>query len=185
MKNIRTYGRTRKHRPYEPKEYDPNWKEKFREYAKRLKPIIGDNLIEIEHMGSTSIEGMFAKPQIDILVVVKDLDEIETIYDKFVKDGFVPRGREYVGIGDEYVTLDDSNGKRLASIHIFEEGHPAIEEDRLFRSYIASHEEDKQLYMQTKKDLYAKYKDNYEGYDTGKADVINKIKERARKWDKK
>ncbi len=179
---MRTYGKMRKHRPYELKEYDPEWKEKFLEYAGRLKPILGDNLLEIEHMGSTAIEGMVAKPQIDILAIVKDLDKIKDIYDRFISEGFTPRGREYVGIGDEYVTLDAPNGKRLASIHIFQKGHPRIAEDRLFRKYLSTHESDKQLYIKTKKELYAKHRDNYEGYDTGKNNVIKAIKLRAQQW---
>lgn len=172
----------RQHRPYELKDYDPKWKVRFLEYAEKLKPILGDNLLEIEHMGSTSIEGMVAKPQIDILVTVKDLSKIKEIYDRLKTAGFVPRGTEYVGIGDKYVTLDSPDGKRLASIHIFQEGHPAIEEDRLFRKYISTHEEDKNLYIETKRKLYAQHKDNYEGYDFGKTEVIRAIKSRARDW---
>ncbi|OHA00980.1 MAG: hypothetical protein A3C07_05125 [Candidatus Sungbacteria bacterium RIFCSPHIGHO2_02_FULL_47_11] len=172
----------RQHRPYELKEYDPQWKESFFDYAGRLKPIIGDNLLEIEHMGSTSIEGMVAKPQIDILVIVKDLRLIKDNYEQFRAAGFVPRGTEYVGIGDEYVTLDAPDGKRVASIHIFQKGHPAIEEDRLFREYISTHDEDKHLYIETKRKLYAQHSDNYEGYDLGKKEVIDVIKDRARKW---
>jgi len=179
----RTYGINRKNRPYELKEYDPEWKNLFLKYSEMIKPIIGANLISIEHMGSTSIKGMVAKPQIDILVVVKDLDQIKSLYDKFTSEGFVPRGREYVGIGDEYVTLDSPSGKRLAGIHIFQIGHPMIEEDRLFGVYISTHDFDKQLYIQTKKDLYSKYHDNYEAYDIGKNDVLKEIKNRAREWD--
>lgn len=172
----------RKHRPYELKEYDPQWKETFFEYAERLRPILGDNLLEIEHMGSTSIEGMVAKPQIDILVIVKDLSRIKDKYNRFRDAGFVPRGTEYVGIGDEYVTLDSPDGNRLASIHIFQQGHPAIEEDRLFRRYISTHKEDRNLYIDTKRKLYAQHRDNYEGYDLGKKEVIGAIKDRAQKW---
>ena len=158
-------------------------KNQFIKYSELIRPILGDNFISAEHMGSTSIEGMFAKPQIDILVVVKDLDKIKEIYNELTLKGFVPRGRDYVGIGDEYVTLDSPQGKRLASIHIFQEGHFRIEEDRLFRDYLSVHNSDKQLYIQIKKDLYAKYKNNYEGYDKGKDDVLKAIKSRAKKWD--
>src|SRR3989344_2603757 len=132
----------RQHRPYELKEYDPQWKESFFDYAGRLKPIIGDNLLEIEHMGSTSIEGMVAKPQIDILVIVKDLRLIKDNYEQFRAAGFVPRGTEY----------------------------------------ISTHDEDKHLYIETKRKLYAQHSDNYEGYDLGKKEVIDVIKDRARKW---
>jgi len=182
--NTRTYGIKRKHRPFELQEYNPDWKNQFIKYSELIKPTIGENLISIEHMGSTSIEGMFTKPQIDILVVVKNLDKIKKIYDELTLRGFIPRGREYVGIDDEYVTLDSLSGKRLASIHIFQEGNPAISEDRLFRDYLSTHDSDKELYIQTEKNLYSKYKDNYEGYDIGKGEVLKLIKSRAKEWDK-
>lgn len=181
---MRTYGQPRKHRLYELKDYDPLWKKQFAAYAERLRPILGDNLISIEHMGSTSIEGMAAKPQIDMFAVVKDLDKVRDVYPAFEVAGFVPRGREYVGIGDEYVTLDDEHGKRLAGIHIFPEGHWSIEEERLWRRYLSTHKDERDLYSNTKRDLYAKHKENYEGYDTGKNAVIKEIKARACEWAK-
>lgn len=133
-------------------------------------------------MGSTSIERMVAKPQIDILVVVKDLDKIKDLYSQLRSGGFEPKGREYVGIGDEYVVLDDERGKRLASIHIFPEGHWSIEEERLWKRYLSSHKEERDLYSRTKRELYAKHKDDYEGYDTGKNTIIKEIKARTREW---
>lgn len=177
--NIRT---PRKHRPYELSEYNPIWKEQYRDYSSKIKSILGDNLISIEHIGSTSIEGMVAKPQIDILVVVKNLDEVKNTYRDFIKAGYVPRGREYVGIGDEYVSLDSPDGKRLASVHIFPLGEPIIEKYRKFRDYLSTHEEDRELYIKTKRELYSKYKDNYEQYDLGKGGVINEIKQRIDRW---
>jgi GrpB-like predicted nucleotidyltransferase (UPF0157 family) len=167
----------RTQRPYELKEYDPVWKETFSRTAEKIRPIIGDNLLEIEHIGSTSIEGMVAKPQVDILVVVKDLDRNKDCYELFTE-----RGREYVGNGDEYVTEDAPDGHRLVSIHIFQVGHPQIEEYRVFRDYLKTHAEDRDLYISTKRELYSKFVNDFGSYDSGKEEVIAEIKKRAKEW---
>lgn len=169
-------------RPYELRPYDPTWKDTFERIAEHIKPIFGDNLISIEHIGSTSIEGMMAKPQIDILVVVKDQKLIDDLYGSFLALGYHPQGREYVGNGDYYVTKDAPDGKRLASIHILEEGHPQIAEYREFREYLKANKDDRDLYIATKQHLYSNHHNNYEMYDRGKTEIIENIKARAREW---
>lgn len=170
----------RPHRPYELIEYDPTWKDIFLSTAEKIRPFFGDNLVSIEHIGSTAVEGMLAKPQVDLLVVVKDLDLVPKQYEEFRTAGYTPRGRGYAGIGDEYVTEDTPDGKRLVSIHIFPEGHPHIDEYRLFRDYLQSHAEERELYIQEKRRLYNLHSDNYEEYAVGKGGLIDEIKARAR-----
>ena len=173
-----------KRRPYELMEYDPKWKTWFQERSEKISPLFGDNLISIEHVGSTSIEGMVAKPSIDILVVVKDLDDVTARLDTFVSEGYTPQGREYVGGGDEYITEDTSDGRRTTSIHVLQEGNPKIIVYREFRDYLRVNAQDRDLYIEVKKDLYAKYKDNYGEYDSGKTKTIDEIKMRAYEWSK-
>ncbi len=171
------------HRSYQLQEYDPGWNEKFLTIAEKLRPLFTDNLVTIEHVGSTSIEGMFAKPQIDILVVVKDLSLVKSYYTALTDAGFIPRGTEYVGIiNDEYVTEDAPDGTRIASIHILPEGHPEIKNIQVFRDYLRANKEDRDLYIATKKELYFLYPDNYAEYDNGKREVISGITDRANKW---
>lgn len=169
------------HRKFELKEYDPNWVEEFNKKAQVLKSVFGDELLEIHHIGSTSIPGMVAKPQIDILILVRDFFKIKSLYEEIIKFGFTPRGTEYVGTGDEYFTEDTGDGRRLTSVHVFQKGQPKSEEDLKFRDYLRTHKEDRNLYISVKKDLYSKYHDNYSKYDSGKTDVIKEIKERVNK----
>ncbi len=170
------------HRPYEIREYDPKWGDAFLATAEKIRPLFGNNLVGIEHIGSTSIEGMVAKPQIDVLVIVKNLDLIPSCYEALKSAGFVPRGREYVGNGDEYITQDAADGKRLASIHVLQEGHPQIDEYRALREYLKTHKEDKELYIKTKRDLYSKFKDDFNSYGSGKTEVILLLVDRAQRW---
>lgn len=170
------------HRPFELQEYSPTWKEQFALAAEKLSPMLGDNLVEIQHIGSTSITGMLAKPQIDILVVVKDLDAVKNMYSNFSAAGYKIHGRGYVADDDEYISLDDENGKRLISVHILQKGNAKIDEYKIFRDYLNQNEQDRALYIATKKKLYSSHSDNYAEYDGGKKDIIAAIKERAKEW---
>lgn len=172
------------HRKFELKEYNAGWVQEFDRKAQVLKQIFRDELLEIHHIGSTSIPGMIAKPQIDILIFVKDFSKVKGLYKQMSKAGFTPRGTEYVGIGDEYFTEDSVDGTRLASIHVFQKGHAKSEDILNFRNYLRTHKKDKDLYASVKKDLYIKYLDNYAKYDSGKANVIQEIKKRVEKWIK-
>ncbi len=172
----------KKHRPYILEKYNPDWKQRFESVAEKLYPIFAENLVEIEHIGSTSIRGMLAKPQVDVLVVVKNLDAIKNLCNTFTQNGFTIYGRGYVAEDDYYISLDDSNGVRLVSVHVLEEGNPKIEEYKIFREYLNQNDEDRNLYIQTKRDLYSLHKENYADYDSGKKNVITAIKSRAKKW---
>jgi GrpB-like predicted nucleotidyltransferase (UPF0157 family) len=170
------------HRAYELQEYDPAWKQCFLEAVEKLKPIFGDNLVEINHIGSTSIVGMVAKPQVDVLAVVKSLDAVKDQREAFAKAGFVLRGRGYVAEDDEYMTEDSTDGKRLVSVHTLQEGNSKIAEYKMFRDYLQSNEEDRNLYISSKRKLFSKHRDNYPDYDSGKKEVIAEIKARAKEW---
>ena len=170
------------HRPFQLQEYDPDWKLRFAKAAEELKPLFGDNLVEIDHIGSTSIVGMVAKPQVDVLAVVKDLDKVAEAHPTFEKAGYVPRGRGYVADDDEYMAKDAPDGMRLISVHTLQAGNPKIAEYKNFRDYLQQNDEDRNLYIKTKRHLYSTHSDSYAEYDSGKKDVITGIKSRAKKW---
>lgn len=173
------------HRPYTLEEYNPQWKETFKEVSEKVKNVLGDIAIAIEHIGSTSVEGMIAKPQIDILVIVNDLNLVATKHEEMVNAGFTHHGRGYVTEDDDYFSLNTSEGKRIASIHILQNGNEKINYYLIFRNYLRTHPEERELYISTKKKLYSQHSDNYADYDGGKKDVILEIRNRAIDWDNK
>ena len=65
--------------------YNENWKKEYEKEERLLKEVLKDDIIEIHHVGSTSIPGLKAKPVIDILIVIKDLSEINKIEEKLKK----------------------------------------------------------------------------------------------------
>jgi len=168
-------------RPFKVIEYDHSWPTQYQQYAGTIKGILGDNLTEIHHLGSTSIPGMFAKPNIDIYAAVASFDVLRGSYDKMKAAGFTPRG-DYSHIGEEYFTVDHQDGERIASVHIFEGGSQKITDYKLFHDYLISNEVDRNRYIALKRELYDKYKDDYPAYDSGKRTLIDEIKSKAKNW---
>ena len=73
-------------------DYNPEWPILFREEAEKIKGILGDELIEIHHIGSTSVENLKAKPIIDIMPVVRDITKIDAYNKEFEVLGHEPKG---------------------------------------------------------------------------------------------
>lgn len=168
-------------RPYRLVEYDPAWPKQFETYAKQIKSILGDDLLEIHHFGSTSIPGMFAKPNIDIYALATSLESVRKRSEQFEKLKFVARG-DYSNIGEEYFTLDTPEGERIASVHVFEGSPKVIESYKNFRDYLITREDELERYITLKRELYSKFKDDYPAYDSGKEQLIDELKSRAAQW---
>ncbi len=72
--------------------YNKNWPLMYEEEAKKLREIFGPEIIEIYHIGSTSIDGLIAKPVIDIMPVVKDVDRVDDFNPTMIDIGYEPKG---------------------------------------------------------------------------------------------
>ena len=172
------------HRQYTIAEFSPEWKERFLKTKELLTPLFGDNLVEIAHIGSTSVEGMWAKPQVDILVVVKNLNAVQEVYNSLITAGCTVHGRGYVAADDEYISIDNSYGERQVSIHTLGEGNPKIEEYKVFRDYLKEHSEERNQYIRTKKELFLLHERDYPAYYQGKKTLVEELLRRASIWSK-
>lgn len=173
------------HRDFALEEYNPKWAKTFELKEKQLRSVLGDQLVRAHHIGSTSIPGMLAKPQVDVLLEVKNLEEIPGYYEKMAAAGFRSMGRQYTRRPDnEYFVEDDVDGNRLVSIHTYQEGNPEIKNLLVFRDYLRENEEARTRYIETKRDLYEKFSDNYPSYRKGKASLIEELKAEALQWSK-
>ena len=79
-------------RKVEVKPYDEQWISNFEEECHRLYKIFGSEIIEVHHIGSTSVDGLHAKPIIDIMPVVRDINRIVEFNTKMVANGYEPKG---------------------------------------------------------------------------------------------
>lgn len=122
--------------------YDPKWPQIFQKEQKLIWEVLGDNCLAVHHFGSTSIPGCFAKPKIDILVVVHSLLSVNS--SALEKIGFEDRG-EVIPTGRYF-----SKESPKVHVHIFEIGNPLIEQNLKFRDWLCAHKEDREEYSKLK-----------------------------------
>ena len=156
-------------------DYDPNWKNLYIDEEAKIKNIINDILISIHHIGSTSIENLKAKPIIDILVVVVDINKVDRYNDDFADIGYKAMGEN--GIAKRRFFMKDyidDNGiqKRFSHIHIFDINNKFdIERHLAFRDFLRANKNIAEEYVKIKLEalkncnndieLYCNYKDKF------------------------
>jgi GrpB-like predicted nucleotidyltransferase (UPF0157 family) len=154
---------------------DPRWPEVYREHERRILAALATTgtLADVEHIGSTSVPGLAAKPIVDVVVAVDDVTAEEDWLDPLLAAGYVLRVREP---GHRLVRTPG----RDVHVHVYERGAPAVAEYLLLRDHLRRDEADRDLYERTKRDLLARRWDDMNDYADAKTDVITAIKGRAR-----
>ena len=99
-------------------DYDEQWNEEYKKEEELLKSVLADKIIEIHHIGSTSIRGLKAKPVIDILVVIKSLEEISEIETMLKPYDYENRGQQ--GVSDRYFFAKGPEDARSHYVHFVE-----------------------------------------------------------------
>jgi GrpB-like predicted nucleotidyltransferase (UPF0157 family)/GNAT superfamily N-acetyltransferase len=154
--------------------YNPDWPLQFKEQENLIRQTLGENCLEVHHIGSTSIPGLCAKPKIDILGVVKDS---KLIIDKLEKVGYSFRGEINIPFHLYFTKKDEAPEVNL---HMYEEGHPEITLNLLFRDYLRTHPLALQEYAHLKLDLvkqealHEKMGGRFSGYTLSKDAFIKK-----------
>lgn len=116
--------------------YDPRWASGFAVEAAAVRNAVGPTQTGLEHIGSTAVPGLPAKPIIDMLGIAASLDAIDA--SSLAKLGFTALG-EYGIEGRRYFRKEAPNGARTHHLHIFAAGHPDIERHLAFRDYLRAH----------------------------------------------
>ncbi len=159
--------------------YNPKWIEEFALESENIKNIMEKEIVNIHHIGSTSIPGICAKPIIDILIEVKDIKCIDSYNKNMEGIGYIAKG-EY-GISGRRFFLKGLY-ERTHHLHIFQVGNHEIQRHLLFRDYMIAHPLQAKKYESLKKELAVKYKYNIEGYCNGKDSFIRSADEKAKVW---
>jgi len=152
--------------------YDPNWPKIYSEEAAKIQKILGENCLQIEHFGSTSIPNLSAKPKIDIFAVVKDLADINT-QGLLTQLGFITR--ECLVHQGKYFT---KHAPYHIHLHVFQQGDSMITRNLLFRDWLRTHPDDCERYARLKHELSEKYQDGM-AYCHAKTEFITQIIEKA------
>ena len=167
-------------RKIEVSDYDPNWANEFEKEATNLKKIFGGELLEIQHIGSTSIPGMDAKPIIDILMVAQDIQKIDCFNQKMQYAGYSPKGEN--GIPGRRFFIKGDELHHTHHLHVFQKGHADVVRHLNFRDYLIAHPEEANEYSHLKKALANRYPLDIDSYQSGKEQFIRDIDRKAKVW---
>lgn len=113
--------------------YDPRWSSRYENEAARLRPLFGESLVDMHHVGSTAVPGLAAKPEIDILIVVPAKAEEEDWSAGLAPFGY-SRGSN-LSTGHQFYKRDVSEG-RTHKLHVCTEGHVEIKRTLDFRNLL-------------------------------------------------
>ena len=153
-------------------DYDARWPQLFAEHRDRILEALRAEPVHVEHIGSTSVPGLAAKPIIDIVVAVADITAEEDYLDQLLAAGYVMRVREP---GHRLVRTPD----RDVHVHIYEKGAEAVEKYLRLRDHLRTDADDRELYASTKRALVGRF-DDMNAYSDAKTDVVSAIMARAR-----
>ncbi|MBI2786842.1 MAG: GNAT family N-acetyltransferase [Legionella longbeachae] len=156
--------------------YNPRWPIQFESEARAIKKALGDNCVEVYHVGSTSVPGLAAKPVIDMIPVVLDIMKVDKNTAAMQALGYEAKG-EY-GIPFRRYFQKGGN-QRTHNIHIFEKGNSEIERHIKFRDWMITHPDDRDAYARLKKNLANQYPNDITAYCLGKDDFVAGIDQKT------
>jgi GrpB-like predicted nucleotidyltransferase (UPF0157 family) len=156
-------------------DYDPAWPERFSREEAKIRAALGEAARSVEHIGSTSVPGLAAKPIVDVLLVVGDSGDEASYLPALEGAGYVLRVRE--PDFDEHRMF--RTPEQDVHVHVFSSGSPEIERFLLLRDRLREDQGDRELYARTKRDLACRDWPSMQHYAEAKTEVIEGIVARA------
>jgi len=156
-------------------DYDPEWPRLFEREAERIRGVLGAGALRIEHAGSTSVPGLAAKPIVDIVLVLADSADEAAYVPLMEEAGYVLRIREPDWFEHRLFNGPDT----VIGLHVFSAGSPEIERMLLFRDWLRTNAADRELYLQTKRELAQREWKYTQNYADAKTHVVREIVARA------
>jgi len=151
--------------------YDPAWPARYRALAARIREALGERVVRLEHVGSTSVPGLSAKPVIDVVLAVADSTREDAYVPALERHGFTLRIREPEWFEHRMLKSTDI----AANLHVFSAGCAEIERMLRFRDRLRADEADRRLYEDTKRALAARPWKHVQHYADAKAEVVARI----------
>src|SRR6266540_664276 len=156
--------------------YDPIWPHWFESAAYRIRRALGDKVLQLDHVGSTSVRGLPAKPLIDINMVVTDTTDEDAYVPPLEAIGYELRLREPEWYEHRLLRGFDPP----VNLHVFNPGCEEVEQMLVFRNWLLANEADCELYARTKRELAQQEWKYVQNYADDKTAVIQEILGRAR-----
>lgn len=157
-------------------EYDPRWPELFEEHAVKVRAALGRRVQLLEHVGSTSVPGLCAKPQVDLVLAVDDSSNEPSYLPDLEHAGYILRIRE----PDWYEHRVFNHPDLKLNLHVFSTGCPEVTQMLLFRDWLRKSPSDRELYAHAKRDLAQRDWKYIQHYADAKTTVVQEILARAR-----
>ena len=162
--------------PIELLEYSSEWPALFRRDAQRIRATLGERVLGLEHVGSTSVPGLAAKPIIDMLLVVRDSADEPAYVPAMEAVGYVLHIREPDWYQHRLFKGPDTN----INLHVFSVGCPEIIRMLLFRDWLRSNDADREFYERSKRELAKRTWKYVQNYADAKTSMVEEIVARAR-----
>ena len=162
--------------------YDPVWPHRFDAERALLQAAVPGVFSSVEHVGSTAVPGLLAKPTIDILAVAPDLDQVLRRLDRLAGAGYDHRPRSFPDDDRHLFFRKVRNGQRLCHLHVLHESSPDIEDYRLFRDFLRANPPAATRYADLKRDLAARFASQRQLYVETKERAVDGFMDEARRW---
>jgi GrpB-like predicted nucleotidyltransferase (UPF0157 family) len=172
-----TIGERKPHRGLvELAEYDSEWPRLYEREEERIRSALGDRALLVEHVGSTSVPGLAAKPIVDIVLTVADSAAEDAYVPALETAGYVLRIREPDWFEHRLLKGPDTS----VNLHVFSAGCPEINRMLAFRDRLRANDADRDLYLATKRELAAHTWEHVQHYADAKSEVVERILARSR-----
>lgn len=158
-------------------DYYPEWPQLYEREAARVRSALRERVLLLEHVGSTSVPGLAAKPRIDMLLVVANTADEPSYVPALEAAGYVLTIRE----PDWYEHRCFKGPGTDINLHVFSSGCTEIDRMLLFRNWLRSNESDRLLYERTKRELARNNWKYVQNYADAKTPIVNEILARAQK----
>ncbi|MGI6667592.1 MAG: GrpB family protein [Bacillota bacterium] len=163
-------------------DYNPEWPAMFQAEADKIARILGDNLVTIHHIGSTSVPGLRAKPIIDMMPVVKDITLVDKCNLQMEELGYEAMG-EFGLPGRRY--FRKGGHERTHHVHCYSlSSAEEIERHLAFRDYLRAHPDVARAYGELKTGLAQEHPDDASAYMDGKDAFVKSVEQDAIAWRK-
>ncbi|WP_210137509.1 GrpB family protein [Staphylococcus sp. GDH8C109P] len=161
------------------KDYE-KWEVQFVKEKDLLLEVVGKEIIEMHHIGSIAIKDIYAKPVIDIMVVVKNIMFMDRYNNAMRQIGYEPQGESGISGRRFYIKGVDT---RTYHVHMFQfDNYEDIDRHLAFRDYLNANIAIAKEYENLKITLANKYSNNRSAYSNGKSPFIKRIEHQALKW---
>jgi GrpB-like predicted nucleotidyltransferase (UPF0157 family) len=166
-------------RKVEVTHYNKNWPIAYQREAERISEIFAPIVVNIFHIGSTSVPGLSAKPIIDILVEVTSIERVDDFNQDMVLLGYEARGENGIPLRRYFQKGGD---ERTHHVHVFEKGNSEIERHVTFRDFLREHPKEASRYGSLKERLAEEFPWEMENYISGKDSLVKELDEKAKQW---